>query len=100
MDIDVEADVDIDRFFANLKGVSKSVQVLLNDIEAAMVLTWIILTSSFNFMKPKWEFPKMGAPVLEPLDEGSCYFGSILSAPAFNKGCFGGASQGARCQDP
>ena len=33
MDIDVEVDVDIDSYFACLKGLSKSVQVLLNDID-------------------------------------------------------------------
>ena len=34
MDIDVEVDVDIDRYFGCLKGVSKSVQVLLISIGA------------------------------------------------------------------
>ena len=43
MDIDVEVDVDIDRYFGSLKGVSKSVQVLLNGIEAVVVLTVMIL---------------------------------------------------------
>ena len=41
--IDVEVDVDIDRYFGSLKGLSKSVQVLLNGIEAVMVLTLVFL---------------------------------------------------------
>ena len=43
MDADVEVDVDIDRHFGCLKEVSKSVQVLLNGLEAVLVLTLIIL---------------------------------------------------------
>ena len=34
--------IDIDTCFGCLKPVSKSVQVLLNGMEAVMVLTWII----------------------------------------------------------
>ena len=41
--IDVEVDVDIDRYVGCLKGVSKSVQLLSNGIEAVIVLTLIIL---------------------------------------------------------
>ena len=41
--MDVEVEVDLDRYLGCLKGVSKSVQVLLNDIEAVMVLTLLIL---------------------------------------------------------
>ena len=45
VDVDVEVDVDagIDRYFGCLKGLSKPVQVLLNCLEAVMVLTLIIL---------------------------------------------------------
>ena len=42
IDIDVEVDVDIDRYFGCVQGVSKSVQVLLNGIEAVRVLTLIV----------------------------------------------------------
>ena len=42
-DIDVEVDVDIDSYFGCFKVVSKSVQVLLNDIQTIMVLTLISL---------------------------------------------------------
>ena len=38
-DIDVEVDVDIDRYFGCFKGVSTSVQVLFNGIEEVLVLT-------------------------------------------------------------
>ena len=41
--VDVEVDVDIHRYFGCLKGVSKSVQLLLNGMEAVMVLTVITL---------------------------------------------------------
>ena len=37
--MDVEVDVDIDAYFGCLKGVSKSVQVPLNGIEAVVALT-------------------------------------------------------------
>ena len=46
MDIDVyvEVDVDIDGYFGSLmKGVSKSVQVLSDGIEAVIVLILILL---------------------------------------------------------
>ena len=39
IDMDVEVDSDIDRYFGCLKEVSKSVSVLLNGIEAVTVLT-------------------------------------------------------------
>ena len=39
IDVDVLVDVDIDRYFGCLKGVSKSVQVPFNGIEAVLVLT-------------------------------------------------------------
>ena len=39
VDVDVRVDVDIDSCFGCVKGISKSVQVLLNDIEAVMVLS-------------------------------------------------------------
>ena len=42
-DVEVDIDVDIDSYFGCFKGVSKSVQVLFNGIEAATVLTLIIL---------------------------------------------------------
>ena len=42
MDIDVEVDVEIDSYIGSLKRVSKSVQVLLNGIDAVMVLTLTI----------------------------------------------------------
>ena len=42
IDVDIEVDVQISLFFC-LKGASKSVQVLLNGIEAAMILALIIL---------------------------------------------------------
>ena len=41
--MDVEVDVDIDACLGSFKGVSKSVHALLNRIEAAMALTFIIL---------------------------------------------------------
>ena len=41
--VDVEVDVHIDRYFCCLRGVLKSVQVLLNGKEVVMVLTRIIL---------------------------------------------------------
>ena len=37
IDVDVEVDVDLESYFDSLKGVTKSVQVLFNGIEAAMV---------------------------------------------------------------
>ena len=40
VEVDVEVEVDMDGF---LKGASKSVQVLLNGMEAVMVLTLIVL---------------------------------------------------------
>ena len=43
MDVDVEVDVDLDRYFGSLKEASKSVQVLFNGIEAVLVLTLILL---------------------------------------------------------
>ena len=43
MDINVEVDVEIGRYFGCLKAGSKSVQVLLNGIEAVMEPTQIIL---------------------------------------------------------
>ena len=43
MDIDVEVDVGIDRHFGCFKKVSTSVEVLLNGLGAAMVLTRIVL---------------------------------------------------------
>ena len=43
MDIDVEVDVDIDRYFGCLQEGSTSVPVLCNGIEDVTVLTWIIL---------------------------------------------------------
>ena len=45
IDIDVEVDVDIDCYFAVYRGFSKSVQVLLNGIEAVMELTLISMKS-------------------------------------------------------
>ena len=39
MDIDVEVDVDINRYFGCLKGVSKPAQVLFNVLQAVMLLT-------------------------------------------------------------
>ena len=41
--IDVEVDANIDSYFGCLKRASTSVQVLLNGIEAVMVLTLIFL---------------------------------------------------------
>ena len=49
IDVEVEVGVDIDWYFGCLKEASKSIQVLLNGIDAVMVLTLIIL---------KWEFPR------------------------------------------
>ena len=42
IDVNVEVFVNIDKHFGCLKGVSKSVQVLLNNIQAVTVLTVII----------------------------------------------------------
>ena len=42
MDVDVEVDVDIGSYFGCLKGVSKSVQVLLTVKETIMVLTLML----------------------------------------------------------
>ena len=39
--MDVEVDVDVDRYLGCLKGVSKSVQVVVTGTEAVMVLTLI-----------------------------------------------------------
>ena len=41
--MDVDADIDIDGYFGCLKGVSKSVQVLLSGTGAGMVLPLIVL---------------------------------------------------------
>ena len=38
VDVDAEVDVDIDTYVGCLKGVSKSVQVILNGKEAVMVI--------------------------------------------------------------
>ena len=43
MDVDVQVDVNIDRYCGCLQVVSKSVQVLLDGIEAVMELTLMIL---------------------------------------------------------
>ena len=45
MDLDAAVDVDIDSHFGCLEEGSQSVQVLLNGIEAIMVLTLKTLTS-------------------------------------------------------
>ena len=52
MDIEVEADVDMDSYFGCLKGASKSVQVPLNGMEAVMVLTLMILKWRALYMLP------------------------------------------------
>ena len=39
MHVNVDMDVNVDRYFGCLKGVSKSVQVLVNNIETILVLT-------------------------------------------------------------
>ena len=41
MDTEVEVDLDIDWHLGCLKGVSKSVQVQLNGIEAVIVLSFL-----------------------------------------------------------
>ena len=38
-DVQVEVEVDVDRYFGCLKGVSKSIQLPVLGIEAIMVLT-------------------------------------------------------------
>ena len=43
MAVEIEVDVDVDGYFGCFKRASKSVSVLFNGIEAAMVLTWMIL---------------------------------------------------------
>ena len=39
----MDVDIEIDRYFGSLKGVSTSVQVMLNSIEAVLVMTLRIL---------------------------------------------------------
>ena len=43
MHIYIGIEVDVDRHFGRLKGVSKSCQVPFDGLEAAVVLTWLIL---------------------------------------------------------
>ena len=40
---DIEVDADIDRYFGCLRGLLKSVQVLLNGVEAVVVLALLSL---------------------------------------------------------
>ena len=56
MDVAVKVDVDIDSYFGCLKGLSKSVQVLLTGIKAVMVLTLILLNQ--RALQPKVRYPR------------------------------------------
>ena len=55
-DVDVQVDVDLDSYFGCLKGVSKSVRVLLNGMEAIMGIDFEISELARPVFKGSWGF--------------------------------------------